>query len=391
MTNKDITIIETNIKSQLLNKSTSPLFIAGSPGSGKSSAISVIAKNLDMNLLDVSAPSITIEVLNGLPDEYKATKYNKYSVIDEDVNATKWSIPEIMANTMDLAEEKDTILLLDDFHMVAPHLQAYFYKLLLQRMLGNYKLPDNVVILGTMNTSTEAGFGGINSAVRNRMSILEVEFNFDWWFDSFGKNLDYRVASYLRAKPKGIMEEESTSVEGYATARAWTAIATELPMYPNDFVLHNADTIAGMQMSKERAKDFHSHVAYIDAIDFNKMVKDKDVKDMSTMSTIDIMTYPYVVNFISTIADGVYLMDLIEANKDEEAFVAFVLGNLYSQYTSNGDELSDGVRVVIDILLGNKADVKLYSKATKAQLTKAFKYKFTNADELMSKVSRYII
>jgi len=65
MTDNDIFIIKNNIKQQLKNKYTSPLVIAGKPGTAKSSSIINLAKKLDMNILVTSAPQFSLENLSG--------------------------------------------------------------------------------------------------------------------------------------------------------------------------------------------------------------------------------------------------------------------------------------------------------------------------------------
>ena len=120
-----------------------------------------------------------------LPDTVDASQYKANSIDGTIPQATQWSIPEMVAKAIRAAEGKPTVLLIDDFHMVSPHLQAYFYGLLLERRLGNFKLSDNVAIVLTMNDSDKAGFNGINSAVRNRLAILPVEFNFEYWFKAY--------------------------------------------------------------------------------------------------------------------------------------------------------------------------------------------------------------
>ena len=65
MNNNQIAIIAQNIKSQLAGKPVAPLFLEGKPGIAKSTTIELLAKELDMNLLIVSAPTLSVEVLSG--------------------------------------------------------------------------------------------------------------------------------------------------------------------------------------------------------------------------------------------------------------------------------------------------------------------------------------
>ena len=155
MTSTELTLIKNNIKGQLADKLIAPTIIAGTPGTGKSSSLRALAAELDMNIVEFSCPTLTIEFLSGLPNETTLTGFIKSVIIriTDKIIGTTWSMPEMLTSVWAAAETKPTILLLDDFHGMAPHLQSYFYQLLLDRRLGNYKLPDNVAILGTMNDS----------------------------------------------------------------------------------------------------------------------------------------------------------------------------------------------------------------------------------------------
>lgn len=346
----EIAIIKNNIKNQLTGLPVAPLFVSGKPGTSKSTTVQLLAKELDMHLLDVSCPSLTHESLSGLPQEYLSPDLDKYTVDNSAAVATRWSIPEVIADANKLAESKPTILLLDDFHMVQSHLQAYFFKLLLQRSIGNYKLASNVVIIGTLNDSSEAGFKGINSAVRNRMALLRVDFNFDYWFESYGKSLHYFVASFLKAKPQHISSDESTS-DQYSTARSWSALANEIQSLPADFATSHSEKIAAMHVSENSAKAFATHVNYVSAIDFQSHVDKKTPIDISKREPQDAIICSYIARFIQKPQDGLYLLDLLIQNIKQRSFVGFTFSELYDFY-QNPDTQTEGISLIIKVILG---------------------------------------
>ena len=65
MNNIEMQILRNNIKGRLTNKLVAPLFLAGHPGSGKSTSVKLVAQELGFNLIEVSAPSISLEQLSG--------------------------------------------------------------------------------------------------------------------------------------------------------------------------------------------------------------------------------------------------------------------------------------------------------------------------------------
>lgn len=384
-------IIKRNIEAQLTGAPVAPICISGCPGTGKSTTVALLAKEMNMNIVTESGPTLTHELLSGLPDTIDASQYQANSIDGTLPKATQWSIPEMVAKAIRAAEFKPTILLIDDFHMVSRHLQAYFYGLLLERRLGNYRLSNNIAIVLTMNNSESAGFEGINSAVRNRLAVLQVEFDFDYWLDSYGNRLHYLVASFLKVKSNYCMEEETTGVTGYATARAWTAIAAELKFHSDDFILSHAGKIAGMQVSKEAARAFQTHVNYVAAIDFSKIVQNRVLVDLSTKDPLDSIIYSYIANFIHTVDDGMYLFELMSANLHQEAFIGFILGELYIKYVNKEEApLSEGLNFVIDRLLSNKVNYNNYPKTSKDKLDKAFAEPINNLNVYMERASEYL-
>ncbi len=390
MNSKEITIIKSNVTGQLTNKLISPLCIAGSPGTAKSTTVALIAAELGMNLVTCSGPTLSHEALSGLPDTVDASQFVANSIDGSTPSATQWSIPEIMAHTITAAADKPTILLIDDFHMVSPHLQSYFYSLLLERRLGNFRLSDNTAVILTMNDSDLAGFNGINSAVRNRMSILKVDFNFEHWFANYGNQLHYLVASFLKAKPHYTQEDETTGILGYATPRAWTAIAAELSLHEDPISF--AYAVAHMQVSTAAAQAFQAHVAYIQAIDFTKLVASRTLVDLSKQDPLDSIIYSYITNFIHTLDDAMYLFELLAMNHSNaaSAFVGFVIGELYIKQRNIGTA-SDGLKFIIKKLSHQPMIASDYPNTSKAKFDKLSVEPIAHIHEYMKIASQYLL
>ena len=390
MNSKEITIIKSNINGQLTNKLISPLCIAGSPGTAKSTTVALIAAELGMNLVTCSGPVLSHEALSGLPDTVDASQFVANSIDGSTPSATQWSIPEIMAHTITAAAEKPTILLIDDFHMVSPHLQSYFYSLLLERRLGNFRLSDNTAVILTMNDSDLAGFNGINSAVRNRMSILKVDFNFEHWFANYGNQLHYLVASFLKAKPHYTQEDETTGIIGYATPRAWTAIAAELSLHEDPIGF--AYAVAHMQVSTAAAQAFQAHVAYIQAIDFTKLVANRTLVDLSKQDPLDSIIYSYISNVIHTLDDALYLFELLAMNHSNaaSAFVGFVIGELYIKQRTM-DTASDGLKFAIKKLSHQPMIASDYPNTSKAKFDKLSVEPIEHIHSYMKIASQYLL
>jgi len=383
MTKVELKLIDANVKAQLQQKEVGPLFIVGLPGTGKTSSIVTLANTNNINILVVSAPTLTVEVLTGLPhDNIVDTNQGKKTVVS-------WSVPEIIAQANKLSEDKDTILLIDDFHATPKHIQAYFFKLLLGRSIGSHKLEDNIAILGTMNNSEEAGFYGINSAIRNRLAVLDVKFNFDYWFKNYGNGLHYIIKSFLTLYKSSVQEEENTSLEGYATARSWTYFSNMLKELDDEFIKVNIVKLAKMYISTDMAYKLEQHTIYMDQFDFKYKVETREDIDLESIDQMQKMMFSYILNFIDTVQDAKYLLEIMSKNSKDDAFIGFIVGELYSIYLS--DKYSDGIRFMVDTLLDFKIIKSNYPNTSTAVLNTVKKVKFKNLNSAMEIATNFIL
>ena len=58
-------IIKRNIEAQLTGAPVAPICISGHPGTGKSTTVMLLAKELDMHIVTESGPTLTHELLSG--------------------------------------------------------------------------------------------------------------------------------------------------------------------------------------------------------------------------------------------------------------------------------------------------------------------------------------
>ena len=58
-------IIQRNIEAQLAGAPVAPICLSGCPGTGKSTTVALLAKEMDMNLVTESGPCLTHELLSG--------------------------------------------------------------------------------------------------------------------------------------------------------------------------------------------------------------------------------------------------------------------------------------------------------------------------------------
>ena len=119
-----------------------PVFIWGPPGSGKSDMVDQVANEFDNSLV------IDMRMALMDPTDIKGVPY--YSAND---NTMKWAPPAELPNAETAKEYEIIFLFLDELNSAPPAVQAAAYQLVLNRKVGSYHLPDNVVIIAAGNNS----------------------------------------------------------------------------------------------------------------------------------------------------------------------------------------------------------------------------------------------
>ena len=112
-----------------------PVMIWGAPGIGKSDLVATLARMLGRQLIDIRLPLWEPTDIKGMP-YYNAT-----------TGKMEWSIPAEFPTD----PESTAIIFLDEINGAAPSVQAAAYQLILNRRIGQYVLPENVVIVAAGN------------------------------------------------------------------------------------------------------------------------------------------------------------------------------------------------------------------------------------------------
>jgi hypothetical protein len=212
-----------------------PAFTWGSPGIGKSDIVRQLAQQLGAYLIDVRASQWDAVDTRGVPyvahtgtfrpdDASLAALDGDATSIDETPNysaaaiarqrellkvgagplkTTRWAIPSVFPSAELAAKYPLVIIFLDELNAAPPSVQAALYQLVLDRRLGDYVLPDNVVILAAGNLESDR-------AVTHRMStalasrFLHFELLVDhlaWERWALANGVHTATISFLRYRP----------------------------------------------------------------------------------------------------------------------------------------------------------------------------------------------
>ena len=198
-------------------KKKRPIFLWGPPGIGKSDIVQQITESFTNSLL------IDIRLSLWEPTDIKGIPY--YAAND---NTMKWA-PPIELPDAEMAKKYDTIVLfLDEMNSAAPAVQAAAYQLILNRKVGQYVLPDNVLIVAAGNREADKGVTyRMPAPLANRFVHLEMEVNFDDWLQWAADNRVHKdVVGYLTFAKKDLYDFDPKSPSrSFATPRSWSFVS----------------------------------------------------------------------------------------------------------------------------------------------------------------------
>ena len=193
-----------------------PIFIWGPPGIGKSDIVSQISEDIDAYMIDVRLSLWE-------PTDTKGVPY--YAAND---NTMKWAPPAELPDAKMAKKYKKIVLFLDEMNSAAPAVQAAAYQLILNRKVGTYKLPDNVLIVAAGNREADKGVTyRMPAPLANRFVHLELKVDFDDWFSWAVKNSIHEdVVGYLTFAKKDLYDFDPKSPSrSFATPRSWSFVS----------------------------------------------------------------------------------------------------------------------------------------------------------------------
>ena len=216
-------------------KKKRPLFIWGPPGIGKSDIVSQITDSFENSKL------IDIRLSLWDPTDIKGMPY--YAAND---NTMKWAPPMELPDAAMAKKYKTIVLFLDEMNSAAPAVQAAAYQLILNRKVGTYVLPDNVLIVAAGNRDADKGVTyRMPAPLANRFVHLELKVDFDDWFQwAVNNDIHQDVVGYLTFSKKDLYDFDPKSPSrSFATPRSWSFVSELLE--DDDDEITTTDLVSG--------------------------------------------------------------------------------------------------------------------------------------------------
>lgn len=188
----------------------SSLMIWGAPGIGKSSIVADVAADLGIQLTDLRLSQLAPTDLRGLP-------------VPQD-GIVRWFPPEF------LPREGRGILFLDELNMAPPALQGVAQQLILDRRVGNYRVPDGWFIWAAGNRKEDrASVFDMPAPLANRFLHFHVAPEFDSFKQyALENSVHEHVIAFLSFRP-ALMHKINSDEPAWPSPRSWV-LASQLKM-----------------------------------------------------------------------------------------------------------------------------------------------------------------
>ncbi len=263
-------------------KKQRPIFIWGPPGIGKSEVVHQIGDEYKKSLV------IDIRLSLWEPTDIKGIPY-----FDAVQGRMVWAPPVELPDEATAKKYDIIILFMDEMNSAPPAVQAAAYQLILNRRVGTYHLPKNVVIVAAGNREADKGVTyRMPAPLANRFVHLEMKVDFDDWFSWASENrLHQDVVGYISFSKKDLYDFDPKSPSrSFATPRSWSFVSELLE--DDDDENTTTDLVSGA-VGEGLAVKFMAHrkVASklpkpIDILDGK--VKELETKEISAMYSLTV-------------------------------------------------------------------------------------------------------
>lgn len=204
-----------------------PCFMWGAPGVGKSDAARQVAAAYadGVPIIDFRAILRDPVDLRGLP------------TIDNKTGVARWLPPSDLPN--EARDGSQGILFMDELNAAPQSVQAACFGLVLDRKVGEYRLPDGWRIIAAGNRQSDrAAAQRMPSALANRFAHVDVEptvQDFTAWAATSG--IAPEVSAFVRFRPNLLHDmkplDGQPDLRTFPTPRAWANVSKVLDSFAN--------------------------------------------------------------------------------------------------------------------------------------------------------------
>ena len=305
-----------------------PLFLWGPPGIGKSELVEGISNELGGLMIDLRLGQMEPTDIRGIPF------YNK------DSGKMEWAPPVELPDEETASQYPIVVLFMDELNSAPPSVQSAAYQLILNRRIGRYVLPDNVVMVAAGNRESDKGVTyRMPTPLSNRFIHQEMKVDFAAYQEWAVQNKIHKdVVGYLSFAKQDLYDFDAKSVSrAFATPRSWTFVSQLLEdVGADDDTLMNL--IAGT-VGEGLAVKFMAHRKIASKMPNPKDILDGKVKDLN-VKEVSAM-YSLVISMCYELKSAVE--NKVEDKKFHEMadnFLSYMMKNFETELTVMGARIA---------------------------------------------------
>jgi hypothetical protein len=257
-----------------------PLFLWGPPGIGKSEVVAEITREMGGYMIDLRLGQMDPTDIRGIP------------FFNKELGKIDWAPPIDLPDEELASQYPVVVLFMDEMNSAAPAVQAAAYQLVLNRRIGKYRLPDNVVMIAAGNRESDKGVTyRMPTPLANRFVHIEMKPDFAVWQDWAVKNNIHKdVVGYLSFAKQDLYDfDAKSSSRAFATPRSWVFVSELLADEDTDETT-TTDLVAGT-VGEGLAVKFQAHRKIAGRLPKPEDVlsgkeKDLKVKEVSAMYSL---------------------------------------------------------------------------------------------------------
>ena len=324
------TVTSAQVRKSIMHafKKKRPMFLWGPPGIGKSEVVAGITEELGGLMIDLRLGQMEPTDIRGIP------YYNK------DSGKMDWAPPVEMPDEETASQYPVVVLFLDEMNSAPASVQSAAYQLILNRRIGKYRLPDNVVMVAAGNRESDKGVTfRMPTPLANRFVHQEMRVDFTAWQEWAVLNSIHKdVVGYITfAKQDLYVFDAKSSSRAFATPRSWSFVSELLE---DDDTDENTltDLIAGT-VGEGLAVKFMAHRKVASRMPnpadiLNGKVTDLKVKEVSAM-------YSLVISMCYELKDAVEKKtDDKKFHEMSDNFFGFMMKNFETELTVMGARIA---------------------------------------------------
>lgn len=251
-------------------------FIWGPPGIGKSTIAKNVANTLGYDLKVLDAPLFE-------PTDYLIPS------IDKESGTVKYYTHEIFL-------QPNTVILIDDLPHAKPYQMIPLFQLVLDRRIGNIKLPDTVKFIVTGNREEDfAEVNNIPTPLLNRFVHFELQPDVDEWLDwAVSTDVHDYVVGFIHSYRSEFLHLPKEGVRAWPTPRSWHMLSDLLHIDEENIFEYAIATVG-----EQTGSLFTSFVKLFRSIDPVKIVEKGFIEDIKGDKQKQFATIISVAQYLS--------------------------------------------------------------------------------------------